>query len=121
MKIKILKVISPDSYSECYCEDIIKGITDWEEATEAQFEKLTQWARRKSNTLIQYIIACQSDFDIIQTIADIEELIDEEQAIAKKAKAARLKTEKAKAANRKKKKEEKDKEELKRLKELYDS
>lgn len=121
MKVKILKVTRPDTYSECYCEDVIKGITDWEEVSKAQYEKLIQWAKRKSNTLIQWIIACQGDFNIIQTIADIERLIDEELLIAKKVEATRLKAAKTRAAKRKEKKEEKDKKELKRLKGLYDS
>lgn len=121
MKIKILEIISSNNWGDCYCEDVIKGITDWEEATEEQFKKLTKWVKRKSTRNLAYIIARQSDFSVVQAIADIERLIDEEQVAAKKKKAAALKSIKTRAANKKAKQEEKDKEELKRLKELYDS
>jgi len=116
MKIKILEIYSDKEY---YHEDIIRGVTDWEEATDAQFKKLTKWARSKSNRDFQYIIARQSDWNIQSSLADFEKLIEAEAIEIKNKAAAAAKAARTRLANAKLKREAKEKEEFERLQKKF--
>lgn len=117
MKIKFLEVIHGDCYED---NTQVLQVTDWEEVTEEEFQKLSKGLRyynRYVENPRNLIMVRQLDLPTTKEILSVvDEALKKEQEKLQKKNAQKAKREKTRLANKKKK----ELEQLKILKEKYE-
>jgi len=121
VRMKVFKVVSGygtfDAWDDAQKETAISGVTSWEEVDVDTYHKIHDWALlmnhkiKKGRDETYVVLVDEGPLDIASTIAEYEQLIDEQKAREEKRKAAEKKAQKTKEQKKKER-------ELKKLEEL---